>query len=439
MKTFITAFCTMISLGLAAQTVTLSFPGAAKNAKTYQVVIDGTSYSSAGSTANGRTAATTINTLSEGAHSLEVYAVNRNGRNTGTPAYAKTFQLRSGYDMNIAVRGNGQVSFTEKRSQGVTTTGTGAGSTAYTQLEQNVGSKRYQSDRINLLRSAFTTGSFTSAQVRQLLTYISSESQRLELAKLSYGRVTDKANFTTVYDVLSSDAARETLDGYVVSQGGSYQSSQSYPAYGTAMSETNFTSLWNKVRSYSYQTDRINTVRTALENSSFYFNTAQVRRLLTLVNAESERLTLVKQAYSRVTDPGSFPQLIDLFYTQASRTDFNNFVVSNGGASVNGTTYLSPMSDAAFQQLYNTARGHFFQKNTVADIQAAFNTASNYFSTDQVSTLLQLVATESARLSLAKLGYDRVVDPLNYSRVVDLFTVAANRTDLENYLQSKPR
>ena len=101
------------------------------------------------------------------------------------------------------------------------------------------------------------------------------------------------------------------------------------------------------------------------------------------------------------------------------------------------TTGTPAMSDAAFVQVYNKARAHFFQKNTVADVQAAFTNTAHYFSTEQVRSLLQLVTAETTRLELAKLGYARTVDPLYYYSLADLFTVQANRTALENYIRSK--
>ena len=128
--------------------------------------------------------------------------------------------------------------------------------------------------------------------------------------------------------------------------------------------------------------------------------------------------------------------MVSLFYYTANRDELNQFIVSNGGTA-NNSSYTPPMSDQNFTQLYNKARGHFFQKNTVADIQTAFTNNANYFSTEQIKSLLQLVSTESSKLELAKLGYARVVDKQNYSTLLDLFTVASNRTALESHINSQ--
>src|SRR5687767_2762565 len=56
---------------------------------------------------------------------------------------------------------------------------------------------------------------FTVAQARQLIQLVSSESNRLELAKASYDNIVDQANFSQLYDVLSGTASRNELETYV--------------------------------------------------------------------------------------------------------------------------------------------------------------------------------------------------------------------------------
>ena len=138
----------------------------------------------------------------------------------------------------------------------------------------------------------------------------------------------------------------------------------------------------------------------------------------------------------RVTDRSNFNQVVDLFYTQANRDDLNSFIVSNGGVA-NSNTFKSPMSDASFTQIYNKARSHFFQKNTINDIRNAFNNTANNFSTEQIRQLLVLVNTEPNKLDLAKLAYPRVVDPINFPLLLDLFTIQSNRVELDMFIKAQ--
>jgi hypothetical protein len=56
---------------------------------------------------------------------------------------------------------------------------------------------------------------FTVAQAKQLIQLVSSESNRLRLAKAAYGNITDAENFNSMYDVFSSQSSKSDLSNYV--------------------------------------------------------------------------------------------------------------------------------------------------------------------------------------------------------------------------------
>ena len=56
---------------------------------------------------------------------------------------------------------------------------------------------------------------FTVTQAKQLVQLVSSESNRLELAKSAYGNITDPENFNLMYDVLTSQSSKNELSTYV--------------------------------------------------------------------------------------------------------------------------------------------------------------------------------------------------------------------------------
>ena len=452
MKTFITLLLSFLSLSLLAQNVTITFAGANKN-RNYQVVIDGISYYSANHVSTGNNARKVINIpgLDAGSHTIAVYRLGNNnntysdGTNNpaqGTEVYSKTFQLRDDYDMNITVRANGLVSFTEKKAQNQYTSQSGnpMTATAFNQLLINVRNKRYQSDKINMIRNAFNTTSnyFTTSQVRQLISLVNAESRRLELAKLSYKKVTDPGNFSYVYDALNSEASRDALDDYVVAQGGTISTTDASAAFGTRsiISPSGFDQLLVNIQNKSYQTDRITEVRNAFNSTYYNYTTAQIKQLLSLISSETERLSLAKLAFSHTDDPSNFNQLVDLFIIQSNRDNLNSFIVSNGGVA-NTTVYRAPMTEASFTQLYNKARSHFFPWNTVKDIRTAFENTNYNFTTAQVKQLLLLVKAEPDRLALAKMAYPRTVDTGNYTQLLDLFTIQSNKTELEIFINAQ--
>jgi len=56
---------------------------------------------------------------------------------------------------------------------------------------------------------------FTVTQAKQLVQLVSSESNRLELAKSAYGNITDPENFNLIYDVFTSQSSKNELATYV--------------------------------------------------------------------------------------------------------------------------------------------------------------------------------------------------------------------------------
>jgi hypothetical protein len=450
MKTIITFILSFLSLSLLAQNVSINFAGANRN-REYQVVIDGISYYSKNSVNinSERTKSIAIPNLETGTHELSVYNMrsnnntysdgNSNNGAQGQPIYSKSFQLRDGYDMTITVRPNGMVSFGEKRAQKQYSQGQlPMSSTAFNQLLLNVRNSRYQSDKLKMIRSAFNanSNSFTTSQVRQLLLLVNSESQRLELAKLSYGKLSDPANFSYAYDVFTNESLRQQLDDYIVSQGATISSVDNNAGFGTAMSNANFNEVLQRIYNQTQQQGKVSEIASVLNSYYNYFTTAQIKQLLSFVSSEEQRLDLAKQAFSRVSDRNNFNQLVDLFYVQSHRDELNNYIVANGGYA-NTNTYKAPMSDASFNQIYSKARNHFFQKNTLNEIRTAFSTTTNNFTTDQVRKLLLLARTDADKLALAKLGYKRTVDPINYSQLLDLFTIQSNQTELDIFIKAQ--
>ena len=455
--------------------------------RNYQVVLDGTSYYSNSSTnvntntndVNGNTNSVNDIVLANqqlGSHTIAVYRMRNNngnannGTNEGTNAneiYSNTFQLRQGYDMNIIVNGNGQVSFTEKRvrnrgnrnynQQNVSA----MSDESFNQLLQTVRSKWLQSSKITAERDAFisTYNYFTTEQVRQLLSLVSLEANRLALAKLAYPRVTDATSFTQVYGLFNSTSSRNDLENFIRNNpntinannngnwnnnnnNGNWNNNNNSTPYKTPMADYQFSQLLQNANSQYSQSDRAMTIRNSISNSTSYFSTSQIRQLLSIVNAEADRLSLAKLSYLRVSDPANFSSLYDLFYNQAYRNDLNNYVMQNGGTTTynNNTQYnnRTAMDDATFSQVLQKASNHFLPWDKVRDVREAFNNTTYYFTTSQIRQLLNLAASEGDRLELAKLSWSRVTDPSYFTQLLDMFTNQSSRNDLSAYIQAHP-
>jgi hypothetical protein len=281
MKRIFTLLTTLLITATAfaqyGQTVTVSFSNKnGKGNKDFQLVIDGRSYSTGASNQSyGRERddrrydrdddrydrdkrhnhhdardndEVVINDLHPGQHTLQVYRSTGKRNSNQRPVYNSSFLVKQGYDLDITIRPNGQVQFTEKANSrdrnfgrgnngrnnnggynngGYNNGGSGnypnqqyrspMADAEFTQLLQSVKSKWFQSGKITAIQDAFNNSSyyFSTYQVRQLLEIITAENSRLDLSKLGYGKVVDPSNYRQLYDLLASQSSRDDLDNYI--------------------------------------------------------------------------------------------------------------------------------------------------------------------------------------------------------------------------------
>jgi hypothetical protein len=95
--------------------------------------------------------------------------------------------------------------------------------------------------------------------------------------------------------------------------------------YSQALKDYDFNQLLQKIRSQwiakqSVAKDAIN---------SNYFTTLQVRQILQLFSSENDKLELAKLAYRNTVDQRSYTQLYDVFSSQRSRDELDQYIRNN--------------------------------------------------------------------------------------------------------------
>ncbi len=440
LSTMMICFLGFTGIAQTTSTVNIIFRGITKTTNNYEVRIDDRRYFSNTNTSNAAAYKITVNNLLTGTHALKVYKLRTNSvaGNSGTQntqIYSNNFVLRPGYDMNISVRANGAVQFSESLSEITAPVGNGPmTAAAFNTLKQSIESQWSQSVKGERIRDAFinTNNRFTSAQARQLLVMVTSESDRLDLAKLAYPTITDVSNFAALSNIFNSTAKRNEFSEFVrLSASGGVTA-------GTRVqiSDANFNSLVTNVKSKWSQSLKGDALRDAFVNTNYYYTTSQVRQLMALVSSESDRMDLIKLAYPVVSDVNNFPMLYDVFASTANRTDFNDFVVSKGGIAVN-TGVKAQMTTNNFNLLMTDIQGKWSQALKTDAVRDAFLNTNNYFSTAQIRQLLTLVTSETDRLALAKQSFRSVMDPLLYYQLGDLFTTASYRNEFNTYASAQ--
>ncbi len=91
------------------------------------------------------------------------------------------------------------------------------------------------------------------------------------------------------------------------------------------MSNAAFNQVLQKVSNHFLPWDKVRDAKEAFNNTSNLFTTYQIRQILSVISAETERLELAKLAHRTVTDPGNFLQLLDMFTSQTSKDDLTNY------------------------------------------------------------------------------------------------------------------
>jgi hypothetical protein len=197
----------------------------------------------------------------------------------------------------------------------------------FNQLYQNVVNQRNTSKKLSEATRILNTSTdyFNVSQIVQLISLVTGENNRLQLAKLSLDNIVDAQNMTQLFDLLSTQSAKENLDYYIRSNG---YSGTNYN-YHVAMSDATFTSLCDNIRKKWLPFTKYNAAVDAFSSSDNYFTTQQAHQIIALLSDESNRLNLAKLAFDNIVDQQNFRQLYDLFDSQSSKDELDNYIKTN--------------------------------------------------------------------------------------------------------------
>jgi hypothetical protein len=336
MKTILSLIVSsLLTLSAFAGSITISF----NSNKSFEALVDGRTYSSGDyNSMNGSGNQLVLNNLSAGQHTVQIYRLNANNKRN-KQVYSSTFYLNVNQNIHLTVSGNGTISREETSSNDAyggynNTYRTPMSTASYNSIYSGIRGQWTQSRKVSAARDAFNNTSyyFTATQARQILQLISSEANRLELAKLSYDNIADPANFSTLYDLFNTQS-RNDLDYYIRNTYSdpynNNNSGSTYNNYRTPMTDANFNTVYQSIRSKWLPGGKMSAATSAFNNTSYYFTTTQVRQIIALLSSESNRLDLAKLSYDNITDPQNFTQLYDLFSSQSSRDELDAYVRDN--------------------------------------------------------------------------------------------------------------
>lgn len=445
MKTLITlVVCCTIMLSVHAQgnynTVTINY-----NGQNRQVLIDGKSFtpvSNASFDASAKSGASSYrltivtNDLAPGTHKLSL--VRQNARRN----LEASFVVRDNYDLTINVDNTGALQKSEsfrRTANGGTASTEAMTSSRFNSLVARINRNRQATTRYNLIQKELsnTSNYFTTAQAKRLIQLINGEPFRLQLAKNSVPRITDTHNLYSLGTVLSSQASRTELSEFIRTNSTSITTDNGGSST-TSMTTVTYNALYDEIRNIYQSGARFTAMQNAFSQSSNnYFSTGQVAQIVQLLSSENERLQILKQAYSRVTDPTNYTQTYTLLNSMSSREALSYHIRVNGntGTTTNtGSTSHTAMADANFNTLIESIRSGWGTGVRKREVMNAFANTNNYFSVYQVSQLVQLESNERDRLDLAKASLRSIVDRQNITLLYNAFTMQSTRDELAAYV-----
>jgi hypothetical protein len=298
----------------------------------------------------------------------------------------------------------------------------------FASLYNNIRRQWRSSAKMNLVSDAFanTNNYFTTAQARQLIQQVNSQSDRFTLAKAAYPKITDPTNFAIVYELFNSQSYRDQLEEYV----STYNSSSS----STAMTAARFNTIYRTAQRQSTTNSQVSYIYNAFTNTNNYFTVMQARRLVQLAPDEANRLYLAKISFRSIIDKNNFSQMNTVLNTQASRNELSIFI--NNYDNSNPVYTRVPMKDADFNVLYRDIQNRFGVGAKMAALENTFGNDTYYFTVTQARQLIGLVSSESNRLDLAKASYDNIVDQSNFSQLYDVLTSTSSRNELDLYVRN---
>jgi uncharacterized membrane protein YjjP (DUF1212 family) len=411
------------------------------------VLIDGKTYTLANFKKNGANSKSMLITnLANGQHTIKVFRATTANRRS-TEVYSSTFTLRSEYDMKITVNGNnGRVKMAEVLINGQTTTQGNSSqkemsASTFNELYQTISRKWSEDTKYAEANTTFTstTNKFSTDQIGQIIALVATENNRLLLAKNAYNNVVDPANYTQLNDLFNTQSYRDDLAAFIRSNGTSGNTSTSR----VVMPDATFNQIYRSVNDQWSSSSKYTAANNAFSAASNYFSIDQVGRIISLITSETSRLQLIKNALDNIVAPANYADLYDLLSTQASKTDLDNYLRSNGYPTTGTDPYSSSnngarvvMSDANFNTIYRSVNDQWSASAKYSTANSAFSTATNFFNINQVKQIVSLITSEASRMDLVKNALDNIITPANYVELYDLFNSQSSRVELDTYLRN---
>lgn len=230
-KTFTLFTALLISAVLLAQTkLSITTTGNL----TIRVMVDGKKYQTGSGTVM-------INDLKSGNHSVKIFrqtnernrgGANNNGGNYQL-VYSKNLFVKANYHVDITVNRFGKA-FVDEQVMGVgyndddddwgvdnndqyfdRDSRRAMDNNSFEQFKQSISNETFASSKIKMAKQVIGINYVTAAQVKEIVSLMSFDDNKLDIAKYAYDYTVDKGNYFLVNDAFSFSKSKEALMDYI--------------------------------------------------------------------------------------------------------------------------------------------------------------------------------------------------------------------------------
>lgn len=322
---------------------------------------------------------------------------------------------------------------------------------AFSAAKLQASEESYESAKLRRVKQISDANFLMTSQVKELLTVLSFESNRLDFARYAYPRTFDQANYADVKDGLKYTKSKDELAAFIKKQPvKDYAAMQKTaveteraakekkvvaPAQST-LSEDDFKHLKNQVAGQTSDTKKLDKAKAVIKRIDV--TTAQVTELTKLFLFGETRLEFAKSAYKKVVDKENYSRIKALL-DKDNHKDLDDYIKQvEAGEIVEEPTVpmgASELSKDDFELLKKNIKGAALESTKLSKAKTVVDRSK--VSAGQVQQINKLFSLEETRLEFAQYAYSKTLDKENYSIVRETLDKNANRYKLDRYIKEQ--
>jgi len=316
-----------------------------------------------------------------------------------------------------------------------------------------ISAKNNEQAKLVLAKKIAVANCLSSNQVKRIAELFSNDFSRLDFVKIAYKNTVDKNNFYEVYnsfiyfssvfrlhDYIKGTSSNNNKPKNIVFPVYNYPSSDNYLGKKACNLNLNSKTFYQKALEIKNQYNEQSKMRTAqIIISSSCISCTQLMKFTSLLKNETNKLSLLKSAYTNVYDLNNYKYTLQLLKTPLLKKDLTKFINSNLGTD-NGNnddnTTKCKVSEADFKNIVAKIKQQSFS-NTKKNLTKQILKSKKCFKTTQIIEIIKLFSFSNVKLEMAKFAYDYTTDKDNYFMVADVLAYDFDKQELLNYIKTK--